>query len=179
MQLGLGPVFRYEWLSTARNWRVYAMRVVFGLGLLLILWMVASSSDNGDKTVQTIREQAEAGRAFSAAILTTELVLILLIAPAATAGTLCLDKARGTLAHVMTTDLTSFEIIFGKLAARSLPAIGLIFSSLGVMAVCTLMGGIDPMALAGATARDPGRGHPGGEPCLCACRSGPRRRTRS
>ena len=37
MRLGLGPVFQFEWLTTARNWRVYAMRSVFGLGLLAIL----------------------------------------------------------------------------------------------------------------------------------------------
>ena len=34
----------------------------------------------------------------------TQLALILLAAPAATAGAICQDKARGTLAHVMVTD---------------------------------------------------------------------------
>lgn len=152
MSLGLGPVFRFEWISTARNWRVYLMRLLFGLGLLAMLWMVASEDQASMTGVRTIQQQAEIGRVFAATIVTTELVLLLLIAPAATASTLCLDKARGTLAHVLTTDLTAREIIVGKLAARILPSIGLIFSSLGIMAICTLMGGIDPVGLTGAIA---------------------------
>jgi ABC-type transport system involved in multi-copper enzyme maturation permease subunit len=152
MRLGLGPVFGFEWLTTARSWRIYAMRVAFGLGLLVILAMVAMSESDrpSGRATRSIQEQALIGRQFSSAIIATQLTLMLLIAPAATAGTLCLDKARGTLAHVLTTDLKAWEIIFGKLGAKLLPALGVAFSSLGVMAICTLMGGIDPMGLAGA-----------------------------
>ena len=152
MRFGLGPVFAYEWLTTARSWRVYAMRVLFGLGLLGILWMVASSGPSylREGGTASIQQQAEAGRAFAATIIATQLGLMLLIAPAATAGTLCLDKARGTLAHVFATDLTNAEVILGKLCARLLPCLGLMFSTLGLMAICTLMGGIDPRALTGA-----------------------------
>lgn len=152
MRLGVGPVFRFEWLTTARNWRVYAMRSVFGLGLLAILTLVAmnQSDSRGGRTSLSIQEQAEIGRDLSMAIIATQLTLMILIAPATTAATLCLDKARGTLAHVLTTDLEAFEIILGKLGAKILPALGLILSSMGVMAICTLMGGIDPMWLAGS-----------------------------
>ena len=153
MRLDLGPVFAFEWLTTARNWRVYALRVVFGTGLLLILWIVASSGPDyvmrGGQL--SIPQQAEAGRTFAASIITTQLALMLLIAPAATAGSLCLDKSRGTLAHVLATDLTNPEIILGKLGAKLLPCLGLVFSTLGMMAIATLMGGIDPRALTGAT----------------------------
>ena len=50
-----------------------------------------------------------------------ELALILLAAPAATAGAVCLDKARGTLDHMLVTDLSNAEIVLGKLAARLVP----------------------------------------------------------
>ena len=152
MRLGLGPVFQFEWLTTARNWRVYAMRSVFGLGLLAILTIVAvaEADSRSGRTTRTIQEQAEIGRGFSIAIIATQLTLMILIAPATTAATLCLDKARGTLAHVLTTDLEDFEIILGKLGAKLLPALGLVFSALGLMAICTLMGGIDPTWLAGS-----------------------------
>jgi len=149
----LGPVFACEWLTTARSWRLYALRLLFGLGLLLILWIVAYSEpswmrEGGERSIQ---QQAEAGRTFSATIIATQLSLMLLIAPATTAGTLCMDKARGTLSHVLVTDLTNSEIILGKLAARVLPALGLILSTLGLVAICTLMAGIDPQVLTGAT----------------------------
>lgn len=155
MRIGLGPVFAFEWLTTARNWRVYGLRVLFGLGLLLILWMTALSLEDSRPPGargqgMTIREQAEAGRGFSAAIVATQLTLMLLIAPAATASTLCLDKARGTLAHVLTTDLSDSEIVLGKLAARLMPPLSLVFGSIGLMSISTLMGGVDPMGLSGA-----------------------------
>ena len=80
----------------------------------------------------------------------TQLALVLLAAPAATAGAICLDKARGTLAHVMVTDLTDREVVLGKLAARLVPVLNLIACALPVAALGTLMGGIDPVALTAA-----------------------------
>ena len=53
-----------------------------------------------------------------------ELTLVMLAAPAATAGAICVDRARGTLAHMLATDLSDPEIVLGKLAARLLPVLG-------------------------------------------------------
>ena len=75
---------------------------------------------------------------------------MLLAAPAATAGAVCLDKARGTLDHVLATDLSNAEIVLGKLGVRLIPVLGLIVCVLPVVALSGLMGGIDPMALGGS-----------------------------
>jgi ABC-type Na+ efflux pump permease subunit len=71
----------------------------------------------------------------------------MLAAPAATAGAICVDRARGTLDHMLMTDLSDTEIVLGKLAARLLPVFGLVACSWPVMAICSLLGGIDPIAL--------------------------------
>ena len=164
MRIGLGPVFAYEWLRTARNWRVYALRLLFGLGLLAVLAMTGPV-ELGEAPVSAAqrrsRRRPRPGQAFSTAIVATQLALILLVAPAATAGAICLDKARGTLAHVLVTDLTDAEIVLGKLAARLVPVLGLVLSSLGIMAICTLLGGIDPVGLTGAHPGD-ARARPSG-----------------
>ena len=76
-----------------------------------------------------------------------ELALVMLAAPAATAGAICLDRARGTLAHMLMTDLSDSEIVLGKLAARLLPVLGLVACTWPVMAISSLLGGIDPIAL--------------------------------
>ena len=76
-----------------------------------------------------------------------ELALVMLAAPAATAGAICLDRARGTLAHMLMTDLSDPEIVLGKLAARLLPVLGLVACTWPVMAISSLLGGIDPIAL--------------------------------
>ena len=76
-----------------------------------------------------------------------ELTLVMLAAPAATAGAICVDRARGTLAHMLATDLSDPEIVLGKLAARLLPVLGLVACSWPVLALSSLLGGIDPQAL--------------------------------
>ena len=91
----------------------------------------------------------------------TQLALVLLAAPAATAGAICLDKARGTLAHVMVTDLSDPEVVLGKLGARLVPVLNLVACALPVAALGTLLGGIDPMALTASILIAGGPGLPG------------------
>src|SRR4051794_22828226 len=120
MRWGLGPVFAYEWLITSRRWQVYAARSLFVAALLASL-VVVSVSEVGRQAGPTFRGQGWIGESFFLAIVGTQLVLVLLAAPAATAGAICLDKARGTLAHLLMTDLSDAEIVLGKLAARLVP----------------------------------------------------------
>ena len=146
---GLGPVFAYEWLTRSRRWQAYALRVLFVVGLLAGLWAVWRAASLSPYL--TIRQQlAQVGESFFFTLTIAQLALVLLAAPAATAGAICLDKARGTLAHVMVTDLSDREVVLGKLAARLVPVLNLVACALPVAALGTLLGGIDPMALTGA-----------------------------
>jgi ABC-type transport system involved in multi-copper enzyme maturation permease subunit len=151
MPLGLGPVFAYERLTSARRWQTYALRAFVVTALLLTMMTIATaySSDPGETQIQ---KYARIGTMYFSALIGVELALVMLAAPAATAGAICLDRARGTLAHVMATDLTDREIVLGKLAARLLPVLALVAGTWPVMAICTLLGGIDPIALALAMA---------------------------
>jgi len=146
MRLGLGPVFVYEWLRIARRWQLYAARSGFVAILLIGLWLSWESwSSRADG--YRISELAAFGRAIYATLAVLELSLVLLAAPAATAGAVCLDKARGSLLQVMTTDLSDTEIVLGKLAASLLPVAGLIFGVLPVLMLSSLLGGVDPAIL--------------------------------
>ena len=90
---------------------------------------------------------AELGEWFFQAVIGTQLTLVLLAAPAATAGAICLDRARGTLTHMLMTDLADFEIVLGKLAARLIPVVGLVACTLPMMELLILLGGVAPEAL--------------------------------
>src|SRR5262245_23415160 len=48
------------------------------------------------------------------------------------------------------TDLSAAEIILGKLAARLIPVVALIACSLPIVALTTLLGGVDPVLLTGS-----------------------------
>src|SRR5262249_43319283 len=48
---------------------------------------------------------------------------------------------------MLATDLSDPEIVLGKLAARLLPVLGLVACSWPVLALASMLGGIDPIAL--------------------------------
>src|SRR3954470_25041580 len=150
-RVGLGPVFAFEWLMATRRWQAYAMRsltVLLLLGAMALIWYQAPTGQT--TAAVTIVQQAEVGRAFYGTTAIILLGLVGLAAPAATAGAICLDKARGNLTLLLATDLTDAEIVLGKLAARLVPVLGLIACAAPVQALATLLGGVDPAMPTGA-----------------------------
>ncbi len=128
------------------RWQGYALRSSFVLFLLLALayvWMNTRSYP----AQNNIRLMAELGEWFFQAVIGTQLTLVLLAAPAATAGAICLDRSRGTLSHMLMTDLSNAEIVLGKLAARLVPVISLLVCTLPMMVILTLLGGVHAGAL--------------------------------
>ncbi len=146
---GLGPVFAYEWLTSSRRWQMYASRslvVALLLSALLFVWL----SQVIDRPEITIHQLAEVGERFFYGVVGMQLTLVLLAAPAYTAGAVCMDRARGSLTHLLVTDLSSAEIVLGKLAARLIPVVGVVACGLPVLAFTIFFGGVDPEAVLGA-----------------------------
>jgi ABC-type transport system involved in multi-copper enzyme maturation permease subunit len=146
MRWGLSPVFIYECLANSRRWQTYAIR---SIGVAVLLAAVASIALKRMVVdpARAWRDYAALGEAYFYAIIGVELTLVMLAAPAATAGAICVDRARGTLAHMLVTELSDPEIVLGKLAARLLPILGLVACTWPVLSICSLLGGIDPTAL--------------------------------
>jgi hypothetical protein len=96
-----------------------------------------------------LAQLAHLSQQYFLALAGTQLAVVLLAAPAATAGAICLDRTRGTLAHMLLTDLSDAEIVLGKLAARLVPVLTLIACTLPVMELLTLIGGLEPVAVLG------------------------------
>ena len=146
MRWGLGPVFIYECLTSSRRWQTYAARC-FGVSVLLAAMTSIAWSKDAMLAVESMQAYAQLGESYFYALIGVELALVMLAAPAATAGAICLDRSRGTLAHMLATDLSDSEIVLGKLAARLLPVLGLVGCTWPVLAIASLLGGIDPFAL--------------------------------
>jgi ABC-type transport system involved in multi-copper enzyme maturation permease subunit len=142
---GLGPVFAFERVIASRRWQGYAIRSLFVAGLLAALVVVWAGQG-----ANSFRGLAQIGETFFIAVTGTQLTLVLLAAPAATAGAICLDRSRGALAHLLVTDLSDVEIVLGKLAARLVPVLGLVACTAPLLSLLQLLGGIDPDALLGA-----------------------------
>ncbi len=142
---GPGPVFIHESIVASRRWQPYALRsllVLVILAALALVFLTMSSRVGPSSVVNPIRTLAALGESFYYAIATAQLVFVLLVAPAATAGAICVDRARGTLTHMLMTDLTDSEIVLGKLGARLVPVLALVAATVPVLALAGLLGGI-------------------------------------
>ena len=116
---------------------------------MMVVWHNTNRFANPAQTV-SIQTLARYGESLYETVVSIELTLVLLAAPAATAGAICLDKARGTLDHMLATDLSNAEIVLGKIGVRLVPVLGLIACVLPLAALTSLLGGIDPLALFGS-----------------------------
>jgi ABC-type transport system involved in multi-copper enzyme maturation permease subunit len=145
-RLGVGPVFVWEWRRVSRQWWFYAMRsaLVGGLlaGLGAVWWTLASRPG-----LDAPRVMARVGEAFFEVIVLGQIAMVLLVAPAATAGTFGMDKARGHVWLMLITEVTSLDIVLGVLAARLLPVLGGVGCMVPVLAVTSYLGGVPPEAM--------------------------------
>jgi ABC-type transport system involved in multi-copper enzyme maturation permease subunit len=145
LRWGPGPVFVHESIAVTRRWQLYALRsgfVLSLLGALALVWVGVCAESGKPVGSISIKQLAEGGEYFFYAISTTQLMVVLLVAPAATAGAICLDRARGNLTHMLVTELADAEIVLGKLAARLLPVVALVAATIPVLALSGLLGGI-------------------------------------
>jgi ABC-type transport system involved in multi-copper enzyme maturation permease subunit len=150
--LPLGPVFEREWAGTARQRRFYALRSAYGLGLMTVLLasgrMVESPPDPGSIS----------GVWFAALLLRNLLfvqgLVVVFLTPALVAGTIAQEYQKRTLHELLASDLTSAEIVIGKLLARLAHAATLLAVGLPLLLVTGRLGGVDPslvLAALGAT----------------------------
>ena len=139
----LGPVFDTEMTINARRWQAYAGRSAFVVALLIGMTTIWWSYLDESWSVG-IKNQAKLGEAYFYAMVGVQLALTMIVAPAATAGAVCVERSRGSLAHMLVTDLRAPEIILGKLCARLVPTFFLIACAWPVAAIGSLLGGINP-----------------------------------
>ena len=117
---------------------------------LVVVWFNHENANLGSGgRASTYQQMAKLGELFFYTLAGIQISLVMLVAPAATAGSICIDRARGTLLHMLMTDLSDPEIVLGKLGARLAPVIGIIACAVPVVAITALLGGIEFSAIAG------------------------------
>lgn len=159
-----GPVLFYEAVREGRRGRVFLIRALFGLMLLLFLSLVYSRYFDPDQGPQWLWDRttrrggpspgdwvvlrAAALARFNETVFFTFLCVqfaaVLLLTPAYTAGTIAEEKHRCRLEFLFATQLNNREIVLGKLLA-ALGNMGLILiTGAPILAFLQLLGGVDP-----------------------------------
>jgi len=145
MVFSLGPVVRYELITTARRGRFYVVRAVYGLLLLVQLFVLFQRwelNHPGGGTNPEIHEFAE--DAFIQFAAAQGLALLCLI-PALVAGVIADEHQRKTLHYLLASRLSSAEIVLGKLGARLVHVATFVALGLPVVSLLLLYGGINPV----------------------------------
>ncbi len=143
------PVFQRELLVFARGWHLHAFRWLYGLILFAIavapIW---SRRDLSSARELESRELTALNYYFFYSIVLAQFVATLILMPALVAGAIAGEKQRRGFDVLLTTCLSSTQIVTGKLAARLCQLVVVLLLSVPVFCILGLNGGIDPRLVA-------------------------------
>lgn len=153
----LGPVFAKEAVEMSRRKRYYFVRVLYGLILLLTMFIVWDQYDYyfrndgynyyGYGYRSRLDMMAEFAHSLFVGICLLQYGAVLLFVPVIVCSVIAGEREANSLELLFTTHLTDREIVLGKLASRMAVVLVLVASTLPVMALTMLFGGIEPGAL--------------------------------
>lgn len=140
------PIYQKETMISSRTTRLPAIVLAFNLilslvGLLQLQLMVKNCSYYGEMDYSALLQMYTLVAAFEAAF-------ILFIVPALTAGSISGERERQTLDLLLCTRLRPTDIVIGKLLSCLSTVFVLMVSSLPVLALVYIYGGIGLMDLA-------------------------------
>lgn len=138
----VGPMLAKEMVEIARRRRFFLLRVAYASMLLACLAAIWSDLPP-DRSLGPPEMAATAAVMFQATSVVQYIALALLL-PLILAPVITEERQAGTLDLLLTTPLTAWEIILGKVGSRW-GLIGLLYGS-GVPVLCLTMlfGGVDP-----------------------------------
>jgi ABC-type transport system involved in multi-copper enzyme maturation permease subunit len=143
----MSPVFRAELLRTSRQRRYYALRLVYGLVLLLLVWVGYERMRWRQPVVSSADVAAFATRTFTS-FATVQVITVLLIVPPIFGGAVADEKQRKTLHYLMASQLSGGEIILDKVLGRSSVLVVFVAIGLPVVSILGLFGGISAESVA-------------------------------
>lgn len=136
----LNPVFKRESKVAARSLRLPLILVIFNSILALVALLNMYSTLAQVRLTVTIQYASFLDLYIFVAIL--EFIMLILIMPALTAGSISGERERQTLEIMLTTRMTPGQIVRGKLASAASTMLLLIFSSFPILAMVFVYGGI-------------------------------------
>src|SRR5262249_55685150 len=92
----------------------------------------------------TTERASRFGERFVVVFLYAQAAVVVLVTPAVTAGALGEERQRGSLDLLLTTELSAWQIVAGKFAARLVFVGALLLTGLPVVTLVILFGGVDP-----------------------------------
>ncbi|GIW83071.1 MAG: hypothetical protein KatS3mg105_4878 [Gemmatales bacterium] len=136
-------VFTLEMLRSSRRGRQHLFRWIYA-GWLLVQFVVYFFID---AITPSISPTPPFMADYLAMFVTQQMILIAAVTPAFVAGAITDEKTRGTLQYLIASDVSSAEIIFGKLFGRLFQVAILFLAGLPVLCFAGVFGGLNLLLL--------------------------------
>ncbi len=142
------PIVNAEARMSARRWRTFQARAVYGALLLAFFWIFQLNHDGwlAGRPLPN-RELAELAAAAFEWLAVGQGLIVLAMVPALVAGTVAEERSRETLPGLLASRLSSAAIILDKLAARMLHVGVILAVGLPIAFLLGLLGGVDPRSV--------------------------------
>lgn len=138
------PLFDWELIPLLRRRRYFAIRGVYAGLLLVILWSMfeVTMDEFRSQGGMRISNAATFANRFFVTFMFAQMTAILVATPSYVAATIAVHRERRNLDDLRTTDVSDFEIVVAKWAARSANVVLLILAGIPVLAILSFLGGV-------------------------------------
>ena len=144
---GIAAVGVKELRGRMRGRRAFIVLTIHLLIVAGFAWMIetlAERSYTGGFNGSSVSASAEIGRTVFSALIMLLTLIVLVLAPASTAGAISLEREKQTLDLLTTTPISSLAIILGKLLSALSWVFLLLLASIPVTALVFTFGGVGP-----------------------------------
>lgn len=149
MNLLKNPVLTRELRGRIRGWRAMILLSIYLTITGMITFLVyLASSDSFSSGMTNIEAGPTIGKSIFITVMIATLVQVCIISPALTAGAITGERERQSYDLLITTLLSPFQIILGKLTSALAFAMLLIFAALPMAGLAFLFGGVSGTELA-------------------------------
>ncbi len=135
-----GPIFTREAVVAPRRPRLFAMRVVYGTALLILIstaWMIIA----GTQVVRNLSDMARFGEILFQILVPLQMALLMFLSAIQAASNVSVEKDRQTLVLLLMTRMTNSELVLGKLFSALLSVGSLLLTSAPILMLIVLFGG--------------------------------------
>jgi ABC-type transport system involved in multi-copper enzyme maturation permease subunit len=148
----LGPLYKLELTRLARRTVQLRLRTLIAVLLLLGLLSAYLSTFPNTSVSSLLFAPATAdstqlsqfGETFLVVFFCIQQVLVVLLTPVYAGGAIADEKERRSLDFILTTPLSNWDIVAGKLAARLTFILGLIATGIPILSLTLFFGGVSP-----------------------------------
>ncbi len=154
VMLLFGPIFQKEVRVTGRHRSTYLARALYPLALIGVAALAYAgmtleiSEDRGAERLEQLQRFAPI---LALAVGWCQFMVLLFIAPLMAAPAICEERRALTMPALMTTPLTSAQIIFGKLSSRVVQLIILTLVATPLLLAIRIFGGLEARIIIATT----------------------------